>query len=121
MLEAGNEGTSASFYGQGKLLFRMEFSGIDTRYHYLLCISEAETERILRERLARQGVAIEWGVTFIAFAQAELTGSLTTTLRHSDGRLEEFEPSYMIGANTLDRCTTSQPCFMSPRSGIRIE
>jgi hypothetical protein len=58
---------------------------------------------------------------FLAFAQADLTGSLTTTLRHSDGRLEEFEPSYMIGPNTLDSCTTSQPCFISPRSGIRIE
>jgi 2-polyprenyl-6-methoxyphenol hydroxylase-like FAD-dependent oxidoreductase len=98
MLEAGNEGIAASFYGQGKLLFRMEFSGIDTRYHYLLCISEAETERILRERLARQGVAIEWGVTFTAFAQADLTGSPTATLSHSDGHLEEFEPSYLIGA-----------------------
>jgi 2-polyprenyl-6-methoxyphenol hydroxylase-like FAD-dependent oxidoreductase len=108
MLEAGNEGIAASFYGQGKLLFRMEFSGIDSRYRYLLCISEAETERILRERLARQGVAIEWGVTFTAFAQADLTGSLTATLRHSDGRLEEFEPSYMIdaeGAHSIIRST----------------
>jgi 2-polyprenyl-6-methoxyphenol hydroxylase-like FAD-dependent oxidoreductase len=61
MLEAGNKGIAASFYGQDKLAFRMEFSGIGSRYRYLLCISEAETERILRERLARQGVGIEWG------------------------------------------------------------
>lgn len=98
MLEAGNKGIAASFYGHDKLGFRMEFSDIDSRYHYLLCISEAETERILRERLTRQGVAIEWGVTLTAFAQADLTGSLTTTLLHSDGRLEEFEPSYLIDA-----------------------
>jgi hypothetical protein len=76
MLEAGNKGIAASFYGHGKLAFRMEFSGIDSSYNYLLCISEAETERILRERLASQGVAIEWGVTLTAFAQADLTGSL---------------------------------------------
>jgi 2-polyprenyl-6-methoxyphenol hydroxylase-like FAD-dependent oxidoreductase len=31
MLEAGNKGIAASFYGHGKLLFRMEFSGIDSK------------------------------------------------------------------------------------------
>jgi 2-polyprenyl-6-methoxyphenol hydroxylase-like FAD-dependent oxidoreductase len=108
MLEAGNKGIAASFYGQGKLAFRMEFSGIDSRYQYLFCISEAETERILRERLTRQGVAVEWGVTLTAFAQVDRDGSLTTALHHSDGRLEEFEPLYLIdaeGAHSIIRST----------------
>jgi hypothetical protein len=38
MLETGNKGIAV---GQGKLLFRMEFSGIDSCYHYLLCIFAA--------------------------------------------------------------------------------
>jgi len=41
MLETGNKGIAVGLYGQGKLLFRMEFSGIDSRYHYLLCIFAA--------------------------------------------------------------------------------
>jgi hypothetical protein len=45
-----------------------------------------------------QGVAIEWGVTLTAFAQADRDRSLTATLRHSEGRLEELEPSYLIDA-----------------------
>jgi 2-polyprenyl-6-methoxyphenol hydroxylase-like FAD-dependent oxidoreductase len=98
MLEAGNKDIAGSIYGHGKLVFRIEYSGIDSSYRYLLCISQSETERILQECLARQGVTIEWGVTFIAFAQGDRDGSLTATLRHSDGRLEEFEPSYLIGA-----------------------
>ena len=98
MLEAGNKDIAGGIYGHGKLLFRMEFSGIDSSYRYLLGISQAETERILRERLGRQGVVIQWGVTFVSFAQADRDGSLTATLRHSDGRLEEFEPSYLISA-----------------------
>jgi 2-polyprenyl-6-methoxyphenol hydroxylase-like FAD-dependent oxidoreductase len=108
MLETGNKDIAGSIYGHGKLLFRMEFSSIDSSYRYLLGISQAETERILRERLARQGVAIEWGVTFIAFAQAGRDGSLTATLRHSGGCVEEFEPSYLIGAegaHSIIRCT----------------
>jgi 2-polyprenyl-6-methoxyphenol hydroxylase-like FAD-dependent oxidoreductase len=108
ILEAGNKGIALSVYGHGKLIFRMEYSGIDSRYRYVLGISQAATERTLRERLARQGVAIEWGVTLTSFAQADLTGSLTATLRHSDGRLEEFEPSYLIdagGAHSIIRST----------------
>jgi 2-polyprenyl-6-methoxyphenol hydroxylase-like FAD-dependent oxidoreductase len=107
MLEAGKKRIGASFYRHGTLIFRMEFSGIESRYS-LYVISQAETERILRERLIRQGVAIEQGVTFIAFAQADRDGSLTATLRHSDGRLEEFEPSYLIdaeGAHSIIRST----------------
>jgi 2-polyprenyl-6-methoxyphenol hydroxylase-like FAD-dependent oxidoreductase len=98
MLEAGNKGIAGSIYGHGRLVLRIEYSDIDSSYRYLLGISQAETERILRERLARQGVAFEWGVTFIAFAQADRESLLTATLRHSEGRLEEFEPSYLIGA-----------------------
>jgi 2-polyprenyl-6-methoxyphenol hydroxylase-like FAD-dependent oxidoreductase len=98
MLEAGNKDIAGSIYDHGKLVFRIEYSGIDSSYRYLLGVSQAETERILRERLARQGVAIEWGMIFIAFTQADRDGSLTATLRHSDGRLEEFEPSYLIDA-----------------------
>jgi 2-polyprenyl-6-methoxyphenol hydroxylase-like FAD-dependent oxidoreductase len=86
----------------------MEFSDIDSRYRYALCVSQAETEGTLRKRLASQGVPIEWGVTLTAFAQADLTGSLTAVLRHSDGRLEEFEPPYLIdaeGAHSIIRST----------------
>jgi 2-polyprenyl-6-methoxyphenol hydroxylase-like FAD-dependent oxidoreductase len=89
MLEAGNKGIAGSIYGHGRLVLRIEYSDIDSSYRYLLGISQAETERILRERLARQGVAVEWGVTFIAFAQADRENLLTATLRHSDGRFEE--------------------------------
>jgi FAD binding domain len=81
-----------------RLVLQIEYSDIDSSYRYLLGISQAETERILQERLARQGVAFEWGVTFIAFAQADRESLLTATLRQSEGRLEEFEPSYLIGA-----------------------
>jgi hypothetical protein len=48
MVRLGNPGLAASFYGGGKRIFRLDFTRIDSRYHYLLFISQAETERILR-------------------------------------------------------------------------
>ena len=103
MLEVGNKAPGASIHGGGKRIARLEYSHIDSNYGYTLFISQAETERILREQLAEQNVPIEWSVEMIAFAQAEshssgLPGSVSATLRHGDGSLEEVEASYMISA-----------------------
>ena len=34
MLEAGNKGVAGSIYGSGKLVFRIEYSNIDSSYRY---------------------------------------------------------------------------------------
>src|SRR5260370_39790322 len=51
----GNPGLAASFYGGGKRAFRRDFTRGDSRYHYLLFISQAQTERILRTAGEKQG------------------------------------------------------------------
>ena len=104
MLAVGNQAPGASIHGGGKRIFRLEYSHVDSNYGYTLFISQAETERVLREQLAAQNVPIERGVEMIAFAQAEshhssgLPGSVSATLRHEDGSLEEVEAAYMISA-----------------------
>jgi 2-polyprenyl-6-methoxyphenol hydroxylase-like FAD-dependent oxidoreductase len=55
MVRLGNPGLAASFYGGDKRVFRLDFTRIDSRYHYLLFISQAETECILRTAVERQG------------------------------------------------------------------
>jgi 2-polyprenyl-6-methoxyphenol hydroxylase-like FAD-dependent oxidoreductase len=103
MLAAGNKAPGASIHGGGKRVVRLNYSHVDSNYGYTLFISQAETERILREQLAEQNVPIERSVEMIAFAQtasrsSSRPGSVTATLRHQDGSLEEVEASYMISA-----------------------
>lgn len=104
LLRVGNRGEAASVYGGGKRVFRLEFSHLESPYNYLLFVSQAETERVLREELARQGVAIERGVALVALAQPEPAppgqpvAGVAVTLRHPDGTLEETMASYLIGA-----------------------
>jgi 2-polyprenyl-6-methoxyphenol hydroxylase-like FAD-dependent oxidoreductase len=114
MLGIGNRAIAASFFGGGKRVFRLEFSHADSRYPFVLLISQAETERILREQLARQGVQIERPVELIALAQKDhaghsgQAGGVSATLRHKDGSLEELEASYLIsaeGAHSIVRST----------------
>jgi 2-polyprenyl-6-methoxyphenol hydroxylase-like FAD-dependent oxidoreductase len=101
MVRLGNPGLAASFYGGGKRVFRLDFTRIDSRYHYLLFISQAETERILRTAVEKQGVRIERGVELVGLAQDLLSpdpNPVKVVLRHNDGRLEQAQAPWLIGA-----------------------
>ena len=118
MLAVGNPARGMNIHGGGRPRMRIDFGHILSRYPYILIISQAETERILREELARRGVAIEWGVELIALAQAEghdahgAGGRVGTTLRHPGGVMEEVDAAYLIaaeGAHSLARSTLGLP------------
>jgi hypothetical protein len=57
-VKLGNPALTASIYGDGKRIFRLEFKRISSKYNYLLFVSQAETETILREALDKAGVTI---------------------------------------------------------------
>ena len=98
LVEHGNHGRAFSLYGDGKRIWRLEFGGINSKYNYLLFVSQAETENVLREALDKAGVTIERNLTFIALGQADRDTKLTAILQHRDGSLEQFECSYLIDA-----------------------
>src|SRR5260370_32496090 len=68
------------------------------KYNYLLFVSQAETEKVLREALDKAGVPIERNLTLFALGQADRDTRLTAVLQHGDGSLERFECSYLIDA-----------------------
>src|SRR5260370_3202807 len=115
MVRLGNPGLAASFYGGGKRAFRLDFTRVDSRYHYLLFISQAETERILRTAVEKQGVRIERDVELVGLAQDAHSpdpNPVRVVLRHTDGRLEQAQASWLIsaeGAHSTVRATLDVP------------
>jgi 2-polyprenyl-6-methoxyphenol hydroxylase-like FAD-dependent oxidoreductase len=115
LIRSGNPAAGANVYGGGRRLFRLDFSQLDSRYNYLLFVSQSETERVLREAIEKLGVAIERGAELIALAQDELArtpSSVSFVLRHTDGRLEEARAPWLIdaeGAHSLVRTTLALP------------
>jgi len=69
----------------------------DTRYPFLLFISQAETERILAEHLSESGVVIERGVELVRFEPRDR--SVECLLRHPDGREEHVRAAYLVGCD----------------------
>src|SRR5260370_1031478 len=115
MVRLGTPGLAASFYGGGKRVFRVCFTRIDSRYHCLFFISQAETERILRTAVEKQGVRIERGVELLGLAQDVLShdaNPVRVVLRHGDGRLEQAQAPWLIsaeGAHSIVRATLDLP------------
>jgi 2-polyprenyl-6-methoxyphenol hydroxylase-like FAD-dependent oxidoreductase len=98
LVKLGNPGLAFSLYGDGKRIWRLDFERISSKYNYLLFVSQAETENVLREALDKDGVTIERNLTFLALGQADRDTKLTAVLQHTDGSLEQFECSYLIDA-----------------------
>jgi 2-polyprenyl-6-methoxyphenol hydroxylase-like FAD-dependent oxidoreductase len=69
----------------------------DTRFPFILFVSQAETEAVLIDHLHSAGVAIERGVELI---RADTNGSdREYVLRHSDGRDERILSNYVVGCD----------------------
>src|SRR5260370_28280594 len=99
MVRLGKRAQFGSVYGGGKRVFRFDFSHIESRYPFLLFISQAETERILREAAARQGVTPEWNTELVGIGQDALSHDASPAqaiLKLPDGRLQRVAAPWLI-------------------------
>jgi 2-polyprenyl-6-methoxyphenol hydroxylase-like FAD-dependent oxidoreductase len=69
----------------------------DTRFPYLLFVSQADTEAVLADYLDWCGVTIERRVELVAFQQSSY--GLTCTLRDADGGQESVRVKYLVGCD----------------------
>jgi 2-polyprenyl-6-methoxyphenol hydroxylase-like FAD-dependent oxidoreductase len=73
------------------------FAAVDTRFPFILFVSQAETEALLGEHLASKGVMIERGVELIGFEAH--TDVVKCILRHRDGQEEHLWARYLVGCD----------------------
>jgi 2-polyprenyl-6-methoxyphenol hydroxylase-like FAD-dependent oxidoreductase len=115
MVRLGNRGRFGSIYGGGKRVFRLDFGHVKSRYPFMLLISQAETERILREAVARQGVTPQWNTELVGIGQDALSQDASPVqgiLKLADGSLERVAAPWLIsaeGAHSLVRTTLDLP------------
>ncbi|MCQ8239707.1 FAD-dependent monooxygenase [Rhizosaccharibacter radicis] len=115
LLSLGNPARFGSVYGGGKRLVHLDFAHVDSRYPFILFVSQADTERVLREACARTGVAPEWRTELVGIQQDAMTHggpAVSAVLRRPDGALEQVAASWLIGAegaHSLIRATLDLP------------
>ncbi|KVF66926.1 FAD-binding monooxygenase [Burkholderia cepacia] len=96
-LALGHRAHAAALHADGRVIARLDFDPLHTRYPYLLFLDQTVTERLLAEHLARLGVTVERGATLTACDAGG--ASLDVSIRRADGRDESFAPSYLIAAD----------------------
>jgi 2-polyprenyl-6-methoxyphenol hydroxylase-like FAD-dependent oxidoreductase len=69
----------------------------DTRFPFILFVSQAETERVLVEHLASSDVTVERRVDLVRLEPTE--GFVSAVLRHPDGSEEHVRASYVVGCD----------------------
>ncbi|MFF2045697.1 FAD-dependent oxidoreductase [Kitasatospora sp. NPDC058170] len=99
LLPLGRRVTHFTMHRRGRTLVRFDtnYDTLPTRYPFSLMVDQVVTERVLRERTARHGVGIEWGVELTAVQPGP--DAVGVTLRHPDGRIEETTVPWLIGAD----------------------
>ena len=74
-----------------------DISRPDTRFPFLLFVSQAETESVLVDHLASLGLRIERGIALVSF-KVDSDG-VVSTLRHENGREEHVRSRYLVGCD----------------------
>ncbi|MBW8771196.1 MAG: FAD-dependent monooxygenase [Gemmatimonadetes bacterium] len=100
LIARGNSTASLRFHFEngGSAGFRLsDFGADDTRFPFILFVSQAETEALLGDHLAARGLAIERGVELLQYDADE--DGVDVTLRHGDGTEERVRAPYLIGCD----------------------
>ena len=96
-LRRGNNCEAMQFYIEGKEACRLPFAGIPSVYPYIIQLPQAETERILTDRLTTLGVKIERGVTLTGLLENK--DGITCNLTHANGDIEMLECDWLVAAD----------------------
>ncbi|MDA2895307.1 FAD-dependent monooxygenase [Mycolicibacterium sp. BiH015] len=97
MLPLGNRAGAAALYAEGRRLAPIELHRMPSDFNYILMLAQSETERLLAEGMALQGVKVERGVEVVAVR--EVGNCAEARLRRSDGAEELVRASYVIAAD----------------------
>jgi 2-polyprenyl-6-methoxyphenol hydroxylase-like FAD-dependent oxidoreductase len=96
LLSAGLRLRRFRFRSGDRLLATVELSRVEHRYDFMLALLQAETERILEQRLAEHGIMIEWSTEC---AGLEAASDRVRATLVADGEERIVEAAYLIGAD----------------------
>ncbi|MGQ0639773.1 MAG: FAD-dependent monooxygenase [Gemmatimonadaceae bacterium] len=100
LVALGNKSAAVTIHVEGRVVPPVSLSDFgvqDTRFPYILFVSQAETERLLTEHLAARGVTIERQVELLQFS--EKSSGMSCVLRDTAGRTEHVDARYLVGCD----------------------
>jgi 2-polyprenyl-6-methoxyphenol hydroxylase-like FAD-dependent oxidoreductase len=100
LVSRGSTSTKLVLHIDHRAVAEVQLGGIgatDTRFPFILFVSQAETEALLNDHLHGRGVEVERGVELLTFQPGD--HGLRCMLRHDDGREESVHAKYLAGCD----------------------
>ena len=100
LVARGNKSAKITLHVEGRVappVSLSDFGASDTRYPFILFVSQAETEELLTQYLTARGVRIEREVELTEFN--EDSSGIVCVLRNADGQTERIHARYLIGCD----------------------
>jgi len=100
LVARGNPSARLMLHVEGRVVGEADlgaFGGSDTKYPFVLFVSQAVTEQLICDHLSAQGVTVERGVELASFAPN--ASGVDCVLRHGDGRTEDIRVRYLVGCD----------------------
>ncbi len=100
LVERGNRSARLALHFEAGRFAEVRLGGFtasDTRFPFILFVSQAETEALLADHLARCGTTVERGIEMVASTPEQ--DGVRCSLRHADGRAETVLARYLVGCD----------------------
>ena len=97
-LELGHRVNGVSIHTLAPRRLRARFGLVDSPYPFLLTLSQAETQRILDQKLASLGVTIERSVE-VSAVDRDATGTTLVVQRGGDPRVRTVTAAWVVGCD----------------------
>lgn len=96
LIDAGLKVRRINLRYDGEALAAVDFSRLDHRYNFILCLPQSETEAVLEAALEARGVAVERETELVGFAQDD-AGVDAAIARGGATERQRFD--YLVGAD----------------------
>jgi 2-polyprenyl-6-methoxyphenol hydroxylase-like FAD-dependent oxidoreductase len=100
LVARGNTSTRLKLHLEGRAVVAVtlgDIGAVDTRFPFILFVSQAETEDVLNEYLRASGVLIERGTELVSFERED--DGLECLLQRDDGRQERLHTRFVVGCD----------------------
>ena len=100
LVSLGRTGTRVVVHLGARIIAEAQLGGgiaSDTRYPFVLFVSQMETERLLGEHLSHAGTRVEQGLELAALTPGDT--SVDCVLRHDGGDEERVRAAYVVGCD----------------------
>ncbi|MEN9390979.1 MAG: hypothetical protein RL017_276, partial [Pseudomonadota bacterium] len=96
MVALGQQIKEIKLYSEDKLLNHADFSGIESKFNFLLTLPQAQIEQLLLDQLHQKNIVVEWNTSVQSIQDVEDKVNLVCT---QQGKSQQITAKWVVGCD----------------------